>query len=458
MKRKLLTLILLLATVFGIVAVSNIQEAQAANQPGYLYLIPNDDWKSSNARFAAYFFGNGETWVSMTKLNDDLYEVKVPTTKVYPNVIFCRMNPNASANNWNNKWNQTSDLTIPTSGTNRYTVKSGTWDKGGGTWDTLSLHLVGTMNGWDSKNTDYSFTYDSTAHKHSLTLLLYPGEHQFKVASTNTWSAAFGHSKVSVSSEGLTLTNNADDNMILETKTIGLYTIEFETKSKSTIKVTLNSEMNATDVNSIFTPFYNEGSYTKVTDINVQPELEETIKQYFHTGNMPELHRTTVYTPGKLVMTTNADPAGVGYKDVNGNMVRFHITDGVENNDFTVNGTSVENYYVTLHDFTQIESSCIYGTYDMVSGWRSLNNGVYVNQSADLIEAFRLFTAPMWIATDGNYFDFTHVTVEVSGNTLTMKLWVSATELPVNGVGGKLNSNAESNGTYAVFSQAVIEK
>ncbi len=104
-----------------------------------LYLKPNSNWTQANARFAAYFFGNGETWVSMTDSDGDgIYSCKKPTDKVYPNVIFCRMNPSASANNWNNKYNQTGDLTIPTDGNNLYTVKEGTWDKGGGTWSKLS--------------------------------------------------------------------------------------------------------------------------------------------------------------------------------------------------------------------------------------------------------------------------------------------------------------------------------
>ena len=101
-----------------------------------LYLTPNSNWKQSNARFAAYFFGDGEGWASMTKVEGetDLYEVTSPAGKNFTNVIFCRMNPGATTNNWNNKWNQTSDLTYD--GTNNhYTVKEGTWDKGGGTWD-----------------------------------------------------------------------------------------------------------------------------------------------------------------------------------------------------------------------------------------------------------------------------------------------------------------------------------
>lgn len=102
-----------------------------------VYLKPNSNWKQSNARFAAYFWNNsGNTWVSMIDADKDgVYEVHLPEGYDYGcNIIFCRMNPSTTANNWNNKWNQSSDLKTPTDGKNLYTVKDGTWDKGGGTW------------------------------------------------------------------------------------------------------------------------------------------------------------------------------------------------------------------------------------------------------------------------------------------------------------------------------------
>ena len=102
-----------------------------------VYLKPNSNWKQSNARFAAYFWNDGgNVWVSMTDSDKDgIYEVNLPEGYDYGcNVIFCRMNPSTTANNWNNKWNQTSDLKTPTDGKNLYTVKESTWDKGGGTW------------------------------------------------------------------------------------------------------------------------------------------------------------------------------------------------------------------------------------------------------------------------------------------------------------------------------------
>ena len=102
-----------------------------------VYLKPNSNWTQSNARFAAYFWGGttGEKWVSMTAVGDGTYEAHLPEGYDYGcNIIFCRMNPSTTANNWNNKWNQTADLKTPTDGKNLYTVKENTWDKGGGTW------------------------------------------------------------------------------------------------------------------------------------------------------------------------------------------------------------------------------------------------------------------------------------------------------------------------------------
>ena len=81
-------------------------------------------WDKDGARFAAYFFGNGETWVSMTKSGNN-YTVEVPDG--YTNVIFCRMNGSSTENNWANKWNQTGDLTIP-SGGGTYTITG--WSDG----------------------------------------------------------------------------------------------------------------------------------------------------------------------------------------------------------------------------------------------------------------------------------------------------------------------------------------
>ena len=218
-------------------------------------------------------------------------------------------------------------------------------------------------------------------------------------------------------------------------------------------------------IKSLLDTYYNAGSYTKDTIINVQPELENEIKEYFHTGNMPELKRTTVYTPGKLVMTTEKDKNGVGYKDDGNNMVRFYGKE--ETFDFSVSNTSVEKYYVTLKDFVDgtTGQTCNYGELDITKGWTVSSDGertIYTSTDAGVKEAFKLFTAPMWLGglddKGDNYLDFTKTTIEVVDHELVMKLWVAETEMPENGVGGKLVATAEvdSEGANAVFSQATI--
>ena len=104
-----------------------------------LYLVPNANWKHDNARFAVYYWNASGTnaWADMSDADGDgVYEGTIPAGN--DSIIFCRMNPNAAVNNWNNKWNQTADLKVPTDGTNCYTVKEGTWDSGGGSWSTYT--------------------------------------------------------------------------------------------------------------------------------------------------------------------------------------------------------------------------------------------------------------------------------------------------------------------------------
>jgi roadblock/LC7 domain-containing protein len=112
----------------------------AASTDTKVFLKPNDNWKVDNARFAIYCFGNGEKWVSMSDSDGDgIYEGVVPAG--FSDIIFCRMNPSATANNWNNKWNQTADLKL-TGNNNYYEIKAGTWDKGGGTWSHKCIEIT----------------------------------------------------------------------------------------------------------------------------------------------------------------------------------------------------------------------------------------------------------------------------------------------------------------------------
>ncbi len=101
-----------------------------------VYLSPNSNWIQDDARFAVYYFnGDNTDWTDMISMKDsNNYIAVIPNN--YSNVIFCRMNPSTSANNWDNKWNQTGDLSIPNDGKNLFTVPAGSWDGATNSWST----------------------------------------------------------------------------------------------------------------------------------------------------------------------------------------------------------------------------------------------------------------------------------------------------------------------------------
>lgn len=112
-----------------------------------LYLVPNNNWKTDNARFAV-FLCNSKTsqtdmWIPMKKVdgNDNLYKVDVLSQYDYQTVIFCRMDPNNTTDSWDNKWNQTGDEAFPTDNKTKFTVDEGQWgssnkDGATGSWST----------------------------------------------------------------------------------------------------------------------------------------------------------------------------------------------------------------------------------------------------------------------------------------------------------------------------------
>lgn len=108
-------------------------EVTVPTEESVVYLVPNSNWVSDDARFAAYIWNDaGPVWIDMTDSDGDgVYECTVPAG--YSNIIFCRMNPATTENDWANKWDQTIDLTL--SG-NCFTINDGDWNNATGAWST----------------------------------------------------------------------------------------------------------------------------------------------------------------------------------------------------------------------------------------------------------------------------------------------------------------------------------
>ena len=138
-------------TVWGEMSEVELEgEMPAYYKEGNVYLTIDPQWKSDGARFAAYFWGgSGEKWESMTAVSgqENMYTCTIPSGRT--NVIFCRMNGGTSTNSWDNKWNQTVDLSL--SDGHMFTItnpwNSSNDNKATGSWSTFSAEKVKSTAG-----------------------------------------------------------------------------------------------------------------------------------------------------------------------------------------------------------------------------------------------------------------------------------------------------------------------
>ncbi len=113
-----------------------------------LYLDPGV-WNTNSAWYAAYFYGNGDTWRKL-EADGNYFSCEIPSG--YTHVIFVRMNKDKTDLSWDSKWNQTEDLTYTT--------------------DTGSANRLYTITGWGSDKspctqTDISSDYGTTSGGHT---------------------------------------------------------------------------------------------------------------------------------------------------------------------------------------------------------------------------------------------------------------------------------------------------
>lgn len=77
-------------------------------------------WDTNNPKYAVYYFNNNQNgWSDYMTPEGDVYKVTIPDN--YTNVIFCRMDPSKGID-WEGRWDQTRDLSIPSDGKNMYVI------------------------------------------------------------------------------------------------------------------------------------------------------------------------------------------------------------------------------------------------------------------------------------------------------------------------------------------------
>lgn len=147
-----------------------------------VYFRPNDNWKSDNARFAAYFLKNENNsinkWMSLLPTETDgLYWCDLPTTddngttQYFDRVIFCRMTPSDTYNKWENRWNEAETQDILN--INCFTINEGQWGKENnndtkapatGYWSLINDEATYNVTLYSCSFGEYGFIYNNVEY------------------------------------------------------------------------------------------------------------------------------------------------------------------------------------------------------------------------------------------------------------------------------------------------------
>ena len=141
MKRKHVITTFSLSVALGLgvfaglsLANKNVKEVKAASMET-IYLTPGP-WATAGAKFSVYTWGgtSGATtsaFMTQVATDDTTYQTEVPSDN--SNVVFIRNTDTATAPGFDEKWNQTGDLTKTA---NRYTVTG--WGENDGAWSSYT--------------------------------------------------------------------------------------------------------------------------------------------------------------------------------------------------------------------------------------------------------------------------------------------------------------------------------
>ena len=244
--------------------------------PTTLYFILNTEWKQTGdaARFAAYLYGDtgASTWADMTLIDAEagVYSFLVDR-HLYDYVIFTRMNPATTENSWENRWNQSADITIPKD-MNCATMDEGYWDEATVVWsvygevpdDILPTYTIAGSSGllgthWDVADTTNNMTLleDGTYQLIKTDLSLVAGTYEYKVVRDHSWNWCLP----------------AGPNQVLSIDKDGIYTITFILDlSNQTIGATAELQKEAVVIPKVFLiGTMNDWDYT-ATELQLAPD------------------------------------------------------------------------------------------------------------------------------------------------------------------------------------------
>lgn len=266
-----------------------------------VYLKPNSNWLQANARFAVYYWDASNTgWADMTRVSEceEVYMAQIPAN--YTHIIFCRMKPTPTENNWANTWNQTADCEVKN--TQLYTIAEGVWDKGNGSWSTYTP--VECINRWyvSGNFNNFSLTHPFTNNQVAITLAAnttYEFKIQHQVGNTYSW---FGNPSTMTSTNctdwNFGSLGQDDTNAKITTTIAGAYLFTMSVNPNGTPKLTVTYP-------TLHTITYQEGrpaEYDRLTTSGIPTSTTQvadggalTLPDYTTIKITAESGNTTIY-------------------------------------------------------------------------------------------------------------------------------------------------------------------
>lgn len=214
--------------------------------------------------------------------------------------------------------------------------------------------------------------------------------------------------------------------------------------------------------------YNNSGIYTRNTAIyadlaDIMADMDN-IENYFHNpGDYVQdanrfsnvyLDRTTKFVDDYLYFVETE--VGFGTSE-EGTLVSFK---GTSFNKSKHEQNAIDNAFVTLKDFVELNAISNEVNADLTGGWTVDADGVYTSSDENVIAAAMAFTAPGWVSPDTNYIDFTKVTIGINSNGhLEITLWASSTNIGLLDVEKLADDELDYTNKVAdlVFSRATIE-
>ena len=412
----------------GNFAFKEAKEVDAAGKTIYLKL--SGEWSQSTPEFTGWVWkGNGSgRWVEFSDSNaDGILEASVNSDDT--DIIFLRSKKGSAG--WNEEWNRIQKK-LPTNTQNLFSVSE--WSDGSwGTYDLSSVNLMGTITDWET---------GSKLQSHNgllkLSKTLAPGEYSFKLKCGDVWLGNNGEiedTTAKTSTVGWAMNVNEGDCTLKASG--GEYSFEYNV---TTNMLVVNHKPYSEMLSDLVSNYVSDGVYTKVTSIYIDSEsaaLKSDLATMFHgkmsvEGLSKQLNKITYYNGDSLWMT-NDQGVNSGYGTSTEGMTHFKLNNGVATVDYTVSGTTMEDYYVTPKDFA-VDGYFDGWTYNSTAKQYELNVSEMSlptnSQSRNILSDFIDVVAPLlyWEGSS-NYFTYSKLVIkeDTSNNQLILQIVLDST-------------------------------